>query len=144
MKQRSRLSRLRKLSPRRKFNPDLHFVPGQRVLADMTRIGHHSGHSFSLPDRIRLRQLRDDLRRLWLPKAEAAITNWSRRAGINTDSLRVFADMSREAKDAFFREGEGFIAQIRQAMTAEARKRSPSIPATRSRIMAALALPACW
>jgi len=74
---------------------------------------------FSPEDRLRIRELRFEIRKLWYPPRDPEIKAWRRKAGINSATgVREFARLSREEKTAFFEKARKFIEEIeRQSAT---------------------------
>ena len=87
---------------------------GMNVLYDKSKIGKFNYKKFSPEDRIRIRELRVEIRGLWLPEREREIKEWRRRVGINAvGELAYFSSLSRKQKQEFFERAYEFIDEIR-------------------------------
>ena len=90
----------------------------------MTGLSRFNYKTFSLEDRLRLRELRKRLRQLWYPPMEQEIRVWRRRTGINSSSgLKEFASLTRHEKERFFSDSEDFLRLVENASSAWYRKK---------------------
>jgi len=93
----------------------------------MTDLSRFNYKKFSPEDRLRLRELRKKLARLWYPPMENEIRAWRRRTGINSSQgLKEFSNLSRREKKRFFSDAEVFIRLIENASNTWYRKNFPS------------------
>ncbi|NVM03854.1 MAG: DnaJ domain-containing protein [Candidatus Helarchaeota archaeon] len=93
---------------------------GMNVLYDESKIGRFNYKKFSPEDRIRVRELRMEIRGLWLPEREKDIREWRRIVGINAiGELAYFASLSRKQKREFFNQAYRFIDEIKSEMRKE-------------------------
>ncbi len=84
------------------------------VLYNEEKIGNFNYKKFSPEDRIRLRELRMELRALWLPEREKEIKAWRQKVGINSKGELInFANLSRKQKQVFFQQANQFIYRIK-------------------------------
>jgi len=86
----------------------------------MTDLSRFNYKKLSLEDRMRLREVRKELQRLWFPPMERHIKEWRRKTGINSSiGLKVFSNLKRKEKEQFFADAHTFIRLIKNARKAE-------------------------
>lgn len=97
----------------------------------MPNLSRFNYKKFSPEDRLRLRELRKKLVRLWYPPMENEIRAWRRKTGVNSSlGLKEFSNLSRNEKKRFFSDVEAFTRLIENAGSAWYRRKFPVYPET--------------
>ncbi len=87
---------------------------GMNVIYDESKIGKFNYENFSPEDRIRMRELRLEIRGLWFPERKNEVKEWRRKVGINAKGeLDYFAHLTRKQKQEFFDRAHKFIEEIK-------------------------------
>jgi len=83
------------------------------MLTFQKNISQFNNKKYSPEDRLRLRELRFEIRKIWYPPRDDEIKQWRRRVGINSSlGILEFTLLTREEKEIFFRNAKKFIKEI--------------------------------